>query len=91
MKVGAVNCEQYGSLCDEFGIRSFPTLQLFYADEEGNRRTEVSESHKPDEILRWIKRTTESKVAALNRQNFQSVVLSSPMVYLISLTAGNWC
>ena len=91
VKVGAVNCEQYGSLCDEFGIRSFPTLQLFYADEEGNRRTEVSESHKPDEILRWIKRTTESKVAALNRQNFQSVVLSSPMVYLISLTAGNWC
>ena len=91
VKVGAVNCEQYGSLCDEFGIRSFPTLQLFYADEEGNRRTEVSESHKPDEILRWIKRTTESKVAALHRHNFQSVVLSSPMVYLISLTAGNWC
>lgn len=91
VKVGAVNCEQYGSLCDEFGIHSFPTLQLFYTDDEGNRRTEVSDSHKPDEILRWIKRTTESKVVALNRHNFASAVLSSPMLYFISLTAGSWC
>ena len=71
-------------------IHSFPTLQLFYTDDEGNRRTEVSDSHKPDEILRWIKRTTESKVAALNRHNFASAVLSSPMLYFIhsQLVAG---
>ena len=50
---------------------------MFYVDEDGNRRGDASSSHKSEEVLHWIKRTTESKVEQLTRYNFQQKVLKS--------------
>ena len=91
IKVGAVNCEQYGDLCGDFNIHSYPTLQIFYVDEDGNRQHDKSASHNPEELMQWIKRTTESKVEIITRHNFNQKVLRSSSLYIISFTAGHWC
>jgi thiol-disulfide isomerase/thioredoxin len=92
IKVGAVNCEHYGNICEEFGVHSYPTLKIFYVDENGNRREDNSDHHKKyEDILPWIKRITESKVQSLSRNNFQGNVLVTTSLYIISFTAGEWC
>ena len=36
VNVGAVDCTKYGSLCNEFGVRGYPTLIFFPTERPGD-------------------------------------------------------
>ena len=46
----------------EILIYIHPTLQIFYVDEDGNRQHDKSASHNPEELMQWIKRTTDPRL-----------------------------
>ena len=90
--VGAVNCEQHGNLCNDLGVRSYPTLKLFYMDGDSRDASIFNgEGHVAEDIMEWIRRTTETKAASLTQSNFHDSVILSKSLYIVAFNAGSWC
>ena len=44
-----------------------------------------------EDIMEWIRRTTETKAASLTQSNFHDSVILSKSLYIVAFNAGSWC
>ncbi|ELT92793.1 hypothetical protein CAPTEDRAFT_228052 [Capitella teleta] len=62
VKAGKVNCDQYGSLCQQVGLRGYPTVR-FYIGSSGKKQASSGEDLRIDtaQIMRYIDNRVRSK------------------------------
>jgi len=89
-KVGAVNCEANKRLCNKLGVRSYPSMQFRYLDEDMDFETYEGD-HNAEQFYTFVMENKNSGLDHLDFMSFQDEVIDSPDVWLVTFSAGSWC
>ncbi|XP_066991442.2 dnaJ homolog subfamily C member 10 [Anabrus simplex] len=90
--VAEVNCEEYGELCMEQGVRSYPTIRLYPFGGEGLSTFAIYSSFQRDArtLRQWLYNFIPSPVENLTPETFESKVVGSKDTWLVDFYAP-WC
>lgn len=90
-RLGAVNCERVSPVCNQNGVRSYPTLRLFRPSDGGKMdMDEYSGDHTAEAMYSWVEMNLSPAMVNLGA-DFEQVVLESDDIWLVDFSAGQWC
>jgi len=92
VKVGKVDCEANGELCQSQAISSYPTIRMYPMGSEGRMRFHRYDSQRRDvdSLHQWVRSSLPSNVVSITPYAMHHTVLSSSSAWLVEFYAP-WC
>uniref|UniRef100_A0A915CMW4 DnaJ homolog subfamily C member 10 n=1 Tax=Ditylenchus dipsaci TaxID=166011 RepID=A0A915CMW4_9BILA len=88
LKVGTMDCVAHKNICDEIGVKSYPTSILYF---DGDSHTSVG-YHSAAQIVEFIEESLNPSVNQLTHDSFQELVHNRPKGHVVVVDFYvSWC